>query len=129
VIRIYDSGHRGDCRLERAEQIDSMSWLRVHYPERWPLIFHVPNETRGNGNHLLTREKEGVKPGVSDIIDLAPVRGAFEMKRRDKSKCRVTKEQCDFLNAVDASGGFAAICYGFEEFKVAYEEYLKFCCQ
>lgn len=127
LVRIYDSGYRGDCRTERPEQIDSATWLKVHHADRWPLIFHVPNETKGKGNHLMTREKEGVKSGVSDIIDFGACRGAFELKRCDKSKCKVSKEQREFLEAVADSGGFAAICYGFEQFKIAYNDYLEFC--
>lgn len=126
MIRIYDSGYRGDCRLERYEQIDCMSWLKYNHLDRWPLIFHVPNETKGKGNHLLTREKEGVKSGVGDIIDFGLIRGAFELKRLDKSKCKVSKDQREFLQATDDSGGFSAIVYGFSEFKKAYADYLAF---
>lgn len=126
TIRIYDSGYRGDCRSERCEQIDAMGWLQKHYPERWPLIFHVPNETKGSALHMQTRAKEGVKPGVSDIIDAGEIRGLFEMKRLDAKKSRVTNAQRDFLQAGADSGAFAAICYGFEEFKKAYADFLEF---
>lgn len=127
MIRIYDSDYRGDCRTERMEQIDSASWLQFNHPERWRLIFHVPNEASGKRtNHLQMRVKEGVKSGVSDIIDFGLIRGAFELKRMDKSKCKVSKEQREFLAAVDESGGFAAICYGFSEFRRAYADYLAF---
>lgn len=36
-IRIYDTGHRGDCRTESCEQIDSMGWLERAIPSglRW----------------------------------------------------------------------------------------------
>lgn len=72
------------------------------------------------------REKEGVRAGVSDIIDFGRVRGAFEMKRCDRTKSRVTAKQREFLQAVADSGGFAAICYGFEQFKLAYADFLEF---
>jgi len=126
VIRIYDSGYRGDCRAERMEQIDCISWLKHNYPDRWPLIFHVPNETHGKGNHHLIREKEGVKAGPPDIIDLGRVTGLFELKRRDRTKSKIGKEQRDFLQAGVNAGHFAAIAYGFEQFKVAYADYLQF---
>lgn len=129
MIHIYDSGYRGDCRLERYEQIDCASWLKVNHSDRWPLIMHIPNETKGSGNHLQTRIKEGVKTGASDIIDFGACRGAFELKRLDKTKCTVTKEQRYFLKAVSESGGFAAVCYGFSEFKKAYADFLKFACE
>lgn len=134
MIRIYDSGYRGECRREEFEQMDCASWLKYNYPDRWPLIFHVPNEVTvdkkkpGWANHLQKRQKMGVSLGVSDIIDFHPVRGAFELKRLDRTQkgVRVTTEQREFLEAVDASGGFAAIVYGFAQFKIAYADYLEF---
>jgi hypothetical protein len=126
LIRIYDSGYRGDCRTERPEQIDCISWLKFNHSDRWPLIFHPSNETRGTASHMQMRAKEGVCAGVSDIIDFGMIRGAFELKRLDKSKCSVSKEQRNFLEAVIDTGGFAAICYGFSEFRKAYADYLAF---
>lgn len=126
TIHTYDSGYRGKCRTERPEQIDCMGWLEKNHPDRWPLIFHVPNETRGTASHMQIRKKEGVKAGVSDIIDFGIIRGAFELKRLDKTQSRVTKEQREFLQGVADTGGFAAICYGFQEFKKAYADYLEF---
>lgn len=126
VIHTYDSGHRGPCRSERCEQIDSMGWLEKNHPDRWPLILHVPNETRASPQHMQMRAKEGVKAGVSDILDFGLIRGAFELKRCDRTKSRLTKEQREFLQAVADSGGFAAVCYGFEQFKLAYADFLEF---
>lgn len=126
MIRIYDSGYRGDCRQEWAEQIDAMGWVEFNHPERWPLVFHVANEIKASPQYMQKRQKMGVKPGVSDIVDLGSVRGVFELKRADKLKSKVSAEQKSFLTAVDQSGGFAAICYGFQEFKRAYADYLAF---
>lgn len=126
MIRIYDSGHRGECRTERPEHIDAISWLKHNHPDRWPLIFHPPNETRGKGNHHIIREKEGVKSGPPDIIDLGGVVGLFEMKRMDRTRSSISKEQRAFLQAGADAGHFAAICYGFEQFKLAYADYLEF---
>lgn len=126
MIRIYDSGYRGDCRTERCEQIDSISWLSFNYPERFPLIFHCPGETKASPQYMQMRAKEGVRAGVPDIIDLGGVVGLFELKRLDRTKSKVSREQREFLeNGVDA-GHFTAICYGFEQFKLAYADYLAF---
>lgn len=126
MIRIYDSNYRGECRQEWAEQIDCMGWLEFNHPERWPLIWHTPNETKATASYMQKRQKMGVKAGVGDIIDFGRIRGAFELKRLDKSKCKVSKDQREFLQATDDSGGFAAIVYGFEQFKLAYADYLEF---
>lgn len=126
MIRIYDSGYRGECRSERCEQIDCISWLQVAHPDRWPLCFHCPGETKATPQHMQMRAKEGVKPGPPDIIDLGGVVGLFELKRLDRTKSKVSKDQREFLLAGANSGAFAAICYGFESFKLAYADYLEF---
>lgn len=127
MIRIYDSGYRGDCRTERPEQIDAISWLSFNHPDRIPLIFHCPGETKANAQHMQMRAKEGVRAGVPDIIDLGVTVGLFEMKRMDRTKSKVSKEQLAFLSNSSAAGHFVAICYGFEQFKIAYNDYLEFC--
>lgn len=126
MIRIYDKGYRGKCRTEKMEQIDCISWVKHNHPDRWPLVFHPSNETRGTASHMQMRSKMGVSAGVSDIIDFGAIRGAFELKRLDRTQSRVTKEQRAFLQCVADTGGFAAICYGFQEFKKAYADYLEF---
>lgn len=128
MIRTYDSYYRGPCRAERAEQIDAISWLAHNYPDHYALTFHVPNESAGNAFHYAIRAKEGVKAGVPDIIHLGGTyrwrAGLFELKRCDATKSRLSKDQRDFLEAADARGCFAAVCYGFEEFKKAWQDYL-----
>jgi hypothetical protein len=126
MIRIYDSNYRGECRTERCEQIDCISWLKHNYPERWPLIFHCPGETKASPQHMQMRAKEGVKAGPPDIIDLDRWPGLFELKRLDRTKSKVSKEQKEFLLAGDSNGHFAAIVYGFDQFKLAYADYLSF---
>lgn len=127
MIRIYDSGYRGECPSERVEQINVMGWLEKNHPDRWPLIWHTPGETKANPQHMAMRKKEGVKAGIADVIDFGAIRGAFELKRRDRTKSKVSKEQIAHLEAVAASGGFAAICYSFEQFMLAYSEFLDYC--
>ena len=67
----------------------------------------------------------GVKKGVADIVDLCGTdvwrSGVFEMKALNGS---LADEQLEFLEAADARGCFAAVCYGFEEFKKAWIFYL-----
>lgn len=126
MIRIYDSGHRGECRSEMAEQMDCISWLQYNHPDRWPLIFHVPNEIKASPQYMQRRRKEGVKPGPPDIIDLGDIVGLFEMKRLDRTKSRLLPEQKTFFQAGADAGHFVAVCYGFQEFIKAYEDYLIF---
>ena len=126
MIRIYDTHYRGKCREEWAEQIDCMSWLEANHPDRFPLCFHTPNEVKASAQYMQKRRKMGVKAGVSDIIDLGAIRGLFELKRLDRTQSSVTTDQRKFLLAGAHSGAFAAVCYGFEAFKLAYADYLEF---
>lgn len=125
MIRTYDSGYRGECRREEYEQIDCASWLEFNHPDRWPLIFHVPNETKATAHYMQKRQKMGVKPGVPDIIDVGGTVGLFELKRLDRTQSKVSKEQKEFLQAGADAGHFVAVCYGFERFKLAYADYLE----
>lgn len=128
MIHIYDSGYRGECRSERCEQIDAMSWQEYNYPDRAILCFHPANESMGTARHHELRRKEGVKPGVSDIIDLSGcVVGIFEMKRLDRTKSKTSKAQIGFLEAGDAAGHFVCICYGAPQFMLAYSHFIDYC--
>lgn len=127
MIRIYDSGYRGECPSEDVEQINSMGWLEKNFPDRWKMIFHYPAEAKAKPQYMAIRRKLGVKAGIADIIDFGEIRGAFELKRRDKTKSKVSKDQLEFLESVDASGGFAAIVYGYSQFLLAYSDYLIYC--
>jgi len=127
MIHTYNPNYRGPCRSERCEQIDAMGWLEHNHPERWPLIFHCPGETKASPQHMAMRRKEGVRPGVPDIIDAnGPITGFFEMKRLDSSKSRLSVAQREFLQAAADRGHFCAVCYGFESFKLAYADFLEF---
>lgn len=130
---IHTFGHRqpGKCRSETAEQIDCMTWLDYHYADRAGLCFHVANEATidkrkpGWAMHLEKRRRMGVKKGVADIVDLWGTdvwrSGVFELKALNG---RLADEQLEFLEASDARGCFAAVCYGAAEFKKAWLFYL-----
>lgn len=78
--------------------------------------------------HYAMRHKEGVKAGIPDIIHLGGTdvwrSGLFELKRLDARKSKVSAEQKAILELADARGSFSAVCYGFEQFKLAWIDYL-----
>ena len=113
---IFDSGYRGDCKTETAEQTDLAAWIDFYLP--WVIWFHVPNE----GKRLLSgviNKNMGVKKGVADIIILSQGYlhdcGVIELKRKDKRKSKVSSEQNDFLSDCRDEGVFSALCYGKDE--------------
>lgn len=128
MIHIYDSNYRGECSSETVEQINCMGYLEKNFPERWPLIYHVPNETTvdkkkpGWAMHLDKRKKMGVKSGVSDIFDINdwPI-FICELKRKDGG--RLSADQREFLTAADARGCWVCVATGYEQFLLAYSDY------
>lgn len=116
LYRVFDSGYRGECNLEQGEQISVASWLDYHMP--WVIWFHVPNEGKRKRAGVEAKQM-GMKSGVSDIIILSHGRlhdnAAIEIKRRDRTKSRVSDDQKIFLNQNAKEGNFAALCYGKEE--------------
>ena len=122
-IWVFDSGYRGDCPKEETDQISYGLWMQHSFPD--VLWFHVPNETgtRSGPQFIEKRRRMGVRSGVSDNVILTHginhKCGLIELKRRDKTKSKVSKSQTDVLEEAIAEGHFGAIAYGLEEIKKA----------
>lgn len=122
-IWVFDSGYRGDCSKEETDQIGYGLWMQHRFPD--VLWFHVPNETgtRSGPQFVEKRRRMGVRSGVSDNVILTHginhKCGLIELKRRDKTKSKVSKSQTDVLEEAIAEGHFGAIAYGLEEIKKA----------
>lgn len=122
-IWVFDSGYRGDCPKEETDQISYGLWMQHRFPD--VLWFHVPNETgtRSGPQFVEKRRRMGVRSGVSDNVILT--RGInhkcalIELKRRDKTKSKVSKSQTDVLEEAILEGHFGAIAYGLDEIKKA----------
>lgn len=121
------------CTLkEDTHQVNCVAWLKHNHPEL--LFWHTVNEGKKHINSALRDEQSGLLKGVSDFVILSGVCynypfSAIELKRTNKSgKAKaspVSKEQKAFLENVRRRGGFAAVAYGLEEFKIAVAEMLK----
>lgn len=121
-----------DTRKEDSHQVDCVSWLRHHYPHI--LFWHTVNEGQKTITSALRDEQAGLRKGVSDFIILIGINSrypfaAIELKRTNKSgkgkASPVSAEQRVFLRDVRQRGGFAAVAYGFEQFKIAIKEMTK----
>lgn len=122
-------GLRGARVSEHDEQATFVTQARLLYGGREdffePLLFSVPNGMWAGGSNpfaLIAKFKaEGMREGVSDMLYLQP-RGeyaylAIEMKATDKrnSKDAVSPAQEEFLECVNAAGGWGEVCYGADE--------------
>lgn len=121
-----------DTRKEDSHQVDCVAWLRHHYPHI--LFWHTVNEGQKTITSALRDEQAGLRKGVSDFIILIGINSrypfaAIELKRANKSgkgkASPVSAEQRVFLRDVRQRGGFAAVAYGFEQFKIAIKEMTK----
>lgn len=125
----YYGGPVKACPLEKIDQMNSVSWLRNEYPDY--LFWHTVNEGSKHKASAVIDHQMGLLKGVSDFVILIGFGGkypfaAIELKRQGKAQASpVSKEQREFLAAVRRRGGFAAVAYGFEQFKFAFCDAIK----
>lgn len=125
----YYGGPVKACPLEKIDQMNSVSWLRHEYPDY--LFWHTVNEGSKHKASAVIDNQMGLLKGVSDILILIGFGGkypfaAIELKRQGKAQASpVSREQREFLAAVRRRGGFAAVAYGFEQFKIAFCDAIK----
>lgn len=121
-----------DTRKESSHQIDSFQWLKCEHP--YLLAWHTVNENEKAKSTAMIDQQSGLVKGVSDFVILIGLCckypfAAIELKRVNKSgkgkASPVSKDQKAFLRRVRELGGFAAVAYGFEQFKIAVDEMLK----
>ena len=100
--------------------------VRERYPEL-ALLHHIKNETKEGATQVAVDKAMGVKKGVPDLCLPVP-RGTYhglyiEMKRADGGSA--TKEQKEWLRALDAQGYAVTLCHGWQAAAREIETYLK----
>ena len=110
---------------EKQEQEALFDWAQ--YRTDLQLMFHITNEGRRSVQHTQSLLRQGMKPGVPDIM-LPVARGRYhglfiEMKRRIGG--RVSPEQRAWQKALLEEGYAVAVCKGFEEARETIEWYLR----
>ena len=128
MIKIYDSGYRGDCPLEDTDLINLVSWFDHNYPHLSSLLVHVPNESKIPVQGRVKLRMKGLKSGVQDLI-LFKKQGGYsglclELKRKDRTKSKVNQNQEDYAAEFSEEGFYCTFCYGLEEAKKCIKEYL-----
>ena len=97
-----------------------VAWVRRNYPDL--VLFAIPN---GGIRDAITARKlkeEGVLAGVPDLFIADGKPGLFiEMKT---PAGRVTEIQNEVMGRLRKNGYPCAVCYGFEQAKVALVDYL-----
>ena len=111
-----DTGYRGKCPTESAEQITFFNRIRRDQPHTLGRIaIHPRNEQqlRGVQFRALSRQKaEGMTPGASDIVIPGCPSFVCELKRRDHTKSRWQDGQPEYLEAAKACGAYVCVALG-----------------
>lgn len=109
---------------EDDEQIAFVQWCRLNHI----IVHHSGNEVGGSSNAVKVRaikmKRLGTSKGFPDLLVFIPVYGttgevdcyqmcAIEMKR--KTGGRISTEQKEWLEILQASGAMCAVCKGAEE--------------
>lgn len=123
TLPVYgDTSYRGECPKESAEQITFINTIRSKYPDTWGKIaMHIKNEGKKTVQQVKRDKMEGMVTGASDIVI-----GSFwcELKRKDHTKSKISKEQIEFLEAQLELGFFGCVALGWEGAMFAFEDYL-----
>jgi len=114
---------------EEQEQADLFEWAALQlgrYPEL-SLLYHIPNGGKRFIGQAVKFKAQGVKPGVPDLC-LPVAKNGFhglyiELKRQKGG--RVSEQQTQWLQALEAQGYKALVCNGWEEAANTLKAYLK----
>ena len=112
ILIFGDQDFRGDCPTETAEQISFFSWLKSHKPELHAIAIHVRNEGKKTARQGHQHKLEGLNVGASDIIIPCFPTLVIELKRRDRTKSKISKEQIKYLHNCEKAGAMACLALG-----------------
>lgn len=111
-----------ESRIQR----DCVVWMRLQWPQYFPVFFSVPNGGNRDAITGAILKAEGAKAGVSDLILLVPRNGysslCIEMK---KPKGKQSEAQKAFQEAVQKHGNKYVVCHSLEEFRQEINQYLR----
>lgn len=119
-VKIYDGGYRGECPLESLEQITVVQYIR----KRKPTVVHIRNEGVRTARQAIRHRAEGMTKGASDIVIPGSPAFVCELKRADRTKSRIGKDQMRYLEQCATDGAFACIAYGHEQAIKAFHDWM-----
>lgn len=125
---------------EHDDQTAFVDYVLTVYPRQTDfkrrLFFAVPNGAMLGGRvpalQMAKLKREGVQPGVADILYLQP-RGiwayfAIEMKteeRRNTKNGGLSEDQQAWLKEARGAGAMAVVCYGLDEAIAIFDDYMR----
>lgn len=126
TYKTYDSNYRGKCPHESVEQKTFFNRIRREYPDTWGKIAtHIENEGKRHYKQTANSNAMGMVKGASDIIIPGSPTFVCELKRKDKTKTKLSDDQIKYLETCAQMGAFACVAYGVDEAWRAFGDYLK----
>lgn len=122
-LRVYgDLSFRDKkCPIEESEQITFFNQIR----KIEPCAIHVKNEGKRHFKQSARDKANGLVVGAPDIWIPGNPTFLCELKRKDHTLCRLSKEQADFLLKAKDNGAFVCVALGWEAAMEAYKEWKK----
>lgn len=112
-IPIYgDLEFRGKCPTETAEQISFLSLLRREFPELAEIAVHIRNEGKRTKRQGAQQKMEGMNTGASDIVIPCEPPILIELKKKDHTASKTSKEQVKYLFRARKLGAFGCYALG-----------------
>lgn len=88
-------------------------------------LFHIPNESVGGMGWTVRNRQMGMRKGVPDLMLPIPMHGYHGLFIEMKAKGgRTSKEQDNWIKALETFGYKAVVCIGWEAARDELEEYL-----
>lgn len=128
TIKIYgDTSFRDpQCRRESSEQKDAFGRLKENYPVLYRLAVHPKNEGERTGWQSTADQQQGaLNKGASDIIIPGNPSFVCEIKRKDHTQSKITKDQITYLETAQSMGSFACIALGADAVIAAIDDWLR----
>ena len=123
---VYGGEYRGACPKEIKDQEAFIRHVRTLYPKSYGrVITHIKNEGKRTFGQIYYDKKQGLVKGCCDIIIAGKVTFCCELKRKDRTKSKVSVDQKEYLNAAHELGSFACIAYGYDAAVEALNEWIK----
>lgn len=124
-IHIYgDKAFRGMCPEERYEITTFFQELRLRHPNLAKTACHIRNEGKRSRWETYNHKRQGMVPGIADIVIGGIPTCFIELKRRDHSQSTLSTKQLECLRAAKEQGCFVAIALGAEAAMRAVDRWL-----
>lgn len=121
----YDSGFRGRCPLEAAEQATFFNRIRKQYPDSWGAIAtHIKNEGKRHRLQIDKDRAQGLTKGASDILIPGNPSFVCELKRKDRTVSQWQTGQQEYLKAAMECGSFVCVAFGVDQAWLAFHDFI-----